>query len=94
MKMEVYIGYDSRTGLTYFVDSLEKLPRRIRPISLKSKPLDLARLKALVYDTERLKEKCVVDVDGWIYDTEKAARLVQRFPLFTVTDRPADEKSH
>jgi hypothetical protein len=89
MKMEVYIGYDSRTGLTYFVDSLEKLPRRIRPISLKSKPLDLARLKALVYDTERLKEKCVVDVDGWIYDTEKASRLVQRFPLFTVTDRPA-----
>jgi hypothetical protein len=94
MKLEVYIGYDHRTGLTYFVDSLEKLPRRIRSISLKSKPLDLAHLKALVYDTERLKEKCVVDVDGWIYDTEKAARLVQRFPLFTVTDRPADEKSH
>ena len=79
MKLEVYIGYDSKTLETYFVDSLEKLPRRIRSISLKASPRDLAHLKALVYDTERQKEKCVVDVEGWIYNTKRAERLEKGF---------------
>ena len=70
-KIRVHMAFDSREQRMWFVDSLEKLPRRIASLSL-AKAMEFGNLKAMVYDTEHVKTDCVVDVDGWVYDSRRA----------------------
>jgi hypothetical protein len=75
-KISVSMAFDNETEETRFVDSAEKLPRRLQMISLTTKPMSLDQLKALVYDCERKhRQDCVVDVDGWFYSSRHARDL-------------------
>lgn len=94
MKIEIHVGSDPKTQQMWFVDSPEKFPRLVRNLSLKMRPRELDRLKALVYDTERQGQDCVVDVEGWTYDSRRlrglAKGLFAQPPESFLPDRPAN----
>ena len=75
-KVTVHTAFDTGEKELWFVDSCDKLPRRIQKLALTIKPLSLADLKALVYDTERKdRTDSVVDVDGWFYSSRRLRGL-------------------
>jgi hypothetical protein len=72
--IEVSMAFDNRNKELWFVDAPEKLTKLLRTISLK-RGMTLSNLKATVYDSERDGEHCVVDVDGWVYQTRHVQAL-------------------
>ena len=75
-KLSVICAFDTRTKEMWYVDSREKLSRRLQTISLALRPITLGDLRAMVYDSERKdRQDCVVDVDGWVYSTGQARGL-------------------
>jgi hypothetical protein len=84
--LEVYMAFDNREKELWFVDAPEKLNRLMRSLSLK-RSMTLPDLKASVYDSERDRQDCVVDVEGWVYRTKR----VQTFDkgLFALAPLPA-----
>jgi hypothetical protein len=74
-KLNVICAFDARTEETWYVDSREKLARRLQPVSIAIPPLTLGALKAMIYDNEREKQDAVVDIDGWYYHSRRARGL-------------------
>jgi hypothetical protein len=74
----VVCAYDARTKEIWYVDTRDKLSRRLQSISLALRPITLGDLRAMVYDSERKdRVDCVVDIDGWFYNTRRARGLEQ-----------------
>ena len=92
-KISVFMAFDNDTKELWFVDCAEKLSRRLQKISLTTKPLSLDALKAMVYDSERKdRQDCVVDVEGWFYDSRRVRGLEKGlFAQDLFTDRSAHE---
>jgi hypothetical protein len=89
-KLEIYMAFDNREKELWFVDSPEKFTRLMRTLSLK-RPMTLVDLKAMVYHSERDKQDCVVDIEGWFYTSRRARGLEKGLfaqHLF-VSERPA-----
>ena len=89
-KITVICAFDVARKEMWYVDSREKLTRRLQHLSLAIPPMTLGDLKALVYDTERKdKQDCVVDVDDWYYHSRRARGLAKGlFAQELFPDRP------
>jgi len=75
-KIIVICAFDTATQEMWYVDTREKLSRRLQQVSLAMPPITLGALKALSYDTERKdRTDCVVDVEGWFYHSRRARGL-------------------
>lgn len=89
-KISVICAFDNDRKEMWYVDSREKLSRRLQHISLAIPPMTLGGLKAMVYDTERKdRTDCVVDVEGWFYHSRRARGLEKGlFAQHRFTDAP------
>jgi len=91
-KLSVVCAFDNDSKEMWYVDSREKLSRRLQAVSLALPPTTLGNLKAMVYDDERQGHDCVVDVEEWFYNTRRSRGLEKGLfaqQLF-LTDRPTD----
>jgi hypothetical protein len=74
-KFNVICAFDHERKELWYVDSREKLSRRLQAISLAIPPMTLGDLKAMIYDEERKGQDAVVDIDGWFYSSRRARGL-------------------
>jgi hypothetical protein len=74
-KVNVICAFDHQAGEMWYVDTREKLSRRLLAVSLDIPPLTLDKLKAMIYDEERKGQDAVVDIDGWFYSSRRARGL-------------------
>ena len=91
-KLSVVCAFDNGTREMWYVDSREKLSRRLEKVSLALPPLTLGALKAMVYDDERKGQNCIVDIEEWFYSTRRSRGIEKGLfaqQLF-LTDRPTD----
>jgi hypothetical protein len=94
-KLSVICAFDARTKEMWYVDSREKLSRRLQSISLALRPITLVDLRAMVYDSERKdRVDCVVDIDGWFYTSRRARGLEKGLfaqPQLFIPHSPANQ---
>jgi hypothetical protein len=74
-KITVICAFDTARKETWYVDSREKLSRRLAAVSLAIPPVTLGNLKAMVYEDELKGQDAVVDIDGWFYSSRRARGL-------------------